>query len=69
MQIETDTCAGCGGCVNLCPQMAIYFVDNRAMIDQYRCTECRTCVLVCGVGAPRVSCRFPQLMLFMDETV
>ena len=67
MQIDTETCVGCGGCVNLCPGMAIYFVDNKACIDQNMCTECRTCVFVCGVGAPGVSCRFPLLLCFTDE--
>ncbi|MBN2107469.1 MAG: 4Fe-4S binding protein [Deltaproteobacteria bacterium] len=66
MQIDIDKCVGCGGCVNLCPQTAIYFSDNKAVIDQFMCTECRTCVFVCGMGAPGVSCRFPHLILFAE---
>ncbi len=50
MQIDIEKCVGCGGCVNLCPQAAIYFMDNKAVIDQFVCTECRTCVFVCGMG-------------------
>ncbi len=64
MQIDVDKCVGCGGCVNLCPQAAIYFSDNKAVIDQFNCTECRTCVFVCGMGAPGVSCRFPLMIMF-----
>ncbi len=67
MQIDKEKCVGCGGCVNLCPQSAIYFVDNRAVIDQFACTECRTCVLACGMGAPGVSCRFPLMVVFFEN--
>ncbi|MCP4716057.1 MAG: 4Fe-4S dicluster domain-containing protein [Deltaproteobacteria bacterium] len=52
MQIDSDKCSGCGGCVNLCPNMAIYFVNNQALIDRESCSECRTCFFVCGRGAP-----------------
>ena len=67
MQIDVDKCVGCGGCVNLCPQAAIYFLDNKAVIDQFACTECRTCVFVCGMAAPAVSCRFPQFIVFTER--
>jgi len=66
MQIDVDRCVGCGGCVNLCPCAAIYLVDNKAVIDQFACTECRTCVFVCGMAAPGVSCRFPQFIVFAE---
>jgi len=66
MQIDKEKCVGCGGCVNLCPQAAIYFMDNRAVIDPFACTECRTCVFSCGMGAPDVSCRFPVMVVFAD---
>lgn len=67
MQVDVDKCVGCGGCVNLCPQTAIYFIDNKACIDRCCCTECRTCVMACGVGAPNVSCRFPQAIVFTED--
>lgn len=67
MQIDVDKCVGCGGCVNLCPQLAIYFIDNKAFIDQFKCTECRNCVYACGVTAPNVSCRFPQVVFFTKK--
>jgi len=67
MQIDYEKCTGCGGCVNICPQIAIYFINNKAFIDQYLCTECRTCVTACGVGAPGVSCRFPQFIIFSGK--
>lgn len=66
MQITKEKCMGCGGCVNICPQQAIYFFDNKAVIDQFQCTECRNCVFTCGMGAPGVSCRFPQMLVFTE---
>ena len=67
MQINKEKCVGCGGCVNICPRAAIYFFDNKAVIDQFQCTECRTCVMICGMGAPGVSCRFPHMLVFTEN--
>ena len=64
MQIDTEKCSGCGGCVNLCPQDAIYFADNRAAIDQRACTDCGLCMFICGVSAPAVECLHPQVVAF-----
>jgi Fe-S-cluster-containing hydrogenase component 2 len=38
--------------VNLCPVDAIGFVDDKAIIDENVCTDCGTCLQVCGVEAP-----------------
>jgi Fe-S-cluster-containing hydrogenase component 2 len=53
MKIEREKCSGCGGCINLCPVSAIYFRDDRAVIDVSVCTECGTCIPICGCGAPQ----------------
>jgi ferredoxin len=53
MKIEKEKCSGCGGCVNLCPATAIYFRDDRAVIDMEICTVCGTCIPICGRGAPQ----------------
>ena len=53
MKINTTKCSGCGGCVNLCPVTAIYFSEDRAVIDEEICTECGTCIPICGRGAPQ----------------
>jgi len=53
MKINTTKCSGCGGCVNLCPVTAIYFSEDRAVIDEEICTECGTCISICGRGAPQ----------------
>ena len=53
MKIKNEKCSGCGGCVNLCPVTAIYFIEDRAVIDPEICTECGTCIPICGRGAPQ----------------
>ena len=53
IQIDRETCVGCGGCVDLCPRTAICFIEDRAFIDVELCLECKTCVNVCPVQAPR----------------
>lgn len=54
---------GCGACVNLCPRLAIRFIDSRSYIDQQSCIECGTCRDACGVDAIYADCRFPDLVL------
>lgn len=51
LQVDLDTCAGCGVCVEACPQGAIQLLDYRAVIDQARCTGCQACVEACPNGA------------------
>ncbi len=64
MKVNRDECVGCGACVNLCPRLAIRFIDDRSFIDQLSCIECGTCRAACGVDAIYVDCRFPDVILF-----
>ncbi len=50
--ISTDVCTGCGGCIDLCPAIAISMVDDKAVVDNEPCTDCKICVKVCPVNAP-----------------
>jgi len=52
IQIDTEKCARCGGCVDLCPTTAIAFEDDVVVIDPEICLECETCVKVCPMRAP-----------------
>lgn len=42
-----NACLGCGKCVRECPEAAIAVVNNLAVIDYEKCTNCGHCVEVC----------------------
>ena len=52
IKIDLDKCVGCGGCIDLCPVIAISMVKDLAMIDNTLCVECKICVRVCPIKAP-----------------
>jgi Fe-S-cluster-containing hydrogenase component 2 len=52
VKINSDKCVGCGGCIDLCPSIAISMVDDLVIIDDQLCTECGICVKVCPMNAP-----------------
>jgi ferredoxin len=43
------TCAGCTGCVAVCPEAAISVSSGGIEIAQDRCVRCGYCVVVCPV--------------------
>jgi len=52
IKIDTEKCTGCGGCIDLCPQIAIAMIDDLVTTDEEKCNECKTCVKVCPMKAP-----------------
>jgi len=50
--INTEKCVACGGCIDLCPAIAISMVDDVVIIDSEICTGCKICVKVCPMRAP-----------------
>ena len=52
IQIDSEKCVRCGGCVDLCPTTAIYFDNDVVIIDPDICLECETCIKVCPLRAP-----------------
>ncbi len=48
--IDSDTCIGCGACVDVCPAGALSLVDGLAVADD-RCTACGACLPECPVEA------------------
>jgi heterodisulfide reductase subunit A len=53
--IHEEHCTGCGACVEVCPEGAIYLVEANANVDQSLCRECEACVAACPTGAITVA--------------
>ncbi len=49
--INQELCNGCGKCLKVCPQNAIYFKDSMPFIDENKCVSCLACVKLCPTGA------------------
>lgn len=51
IQINQESCDGCGVCVEACSVGAIQLVDPQVMIDDALCTQCEACIDACPNGA------------------
>jgi ferredoxin/flavodoxin len=47
----SDTCTGCGMCVEACPLGSIRLSENHKPVWENRCTQCGACMGVCPQGA------------------
>ncbi len=53
---DGEKCAGCGRCVEVCPQGVFEMRDKRARVtDKDRCMECGACARNCDFGAIAVN--------------
>ena len=52
VSVDVKQCTGCGGCIDLCPVIAISMINDIVTINNDICTECGICVKVCPVRAP-----------------
>jgi len=52
IKIDTEKCTGCGGCIDLCPEIAISMINDVVTVNDEICTECGTCIKVCPMKAP-----------------
>jgi len=52
VKINSDLCVACGGCIDLCPAIAISMVDDMVVVNNDTCTECKICIKVCPMRAP-----------------
>ena len=47
MQVDKDSCVGCGLCAKKCPMEAAVLVDKQAQICQHNCIVCGVCANTC----------------------
>ncbi|ABK16521.1 FAD-dependent oxidoreductase [Syntrophobacter fumaroxidans] len=65
--IDPDICAGCQGCIKLCPYSAIEFDERRgvSVVNEALCKGCGSCAGFCPSGAARVR-HFSAKQLFAE---
>ena len=51
IEINMQRCNGCGECVEVCPNGAIYLVEGKATVEQTLCSDCASCVAICPTKA------------------
>ncbi|HOJ64280.1 MAG TPA: LdpA C-terminal domain-containing domain [Spirochaetota bacterium] len=49
--IDSNICKMCKRCINVCPQSAIFEIDNCIKIIDYKCIGCGKCQQVCSINA------------------
>lgn len=56
LKYDSDKCAGCGRCVEVCPRGVFVMSGKRAVItDKDLCMECGACAKNCDFGALSVN--------------
>jgi len=49
--VDAQVCTACGACEDICPDGAIFIVDETAVINQSLCTGCGLCMEECPTEA------------------
>jgi ferredoxin len=52
--IDKESCTGCGSCIDICPNQAIYMEGEKAQIDAEFCEECGFCTSECPVDSIKI---------------
>lgn len=51
---DKNKCLRCGGCVGVCPKLALDLTEHGIVCDAKRCINCAACVQFCPVEAMRL---------------
>ncbi len=55
LELDTNTCIGCGRCLEVCPHQVFVLEAKKArIVDRDLCMECGACARNCPVAAVRV---------------
>lgn len=56
LSIRSDSCSGCGACIEVCPHAVLELRDGRAVVrDRGLCMECGACARNCPTAAIAVT--------------
>ncbi len=48
---DKEKCLRCGGCVAVCPKLALNLTEHGIACDPEKCIDCEICVKFCPVEA------------------
>ncbi|MEM7819647.1 MAG: 4Fe-4S binding protein [Candidatus Aenigmatarchaeota archaeon] len=49
--VDKNKCISCGGCVSVCPVLALDMNNKFPFCDYKKCTNCNICIRFCPTGA------------------
>lgn len=49
--VDKEKCLRCGGCVAVCPKLALDLTEHGIACDPEKCIDCEICVKFCPVEA------------------
>lgn len=67
-RIDTQTCTGCGICIDSCPFAALFLDNGSPSIKEGRCMGCGLCAVTCPVGSIKLFSRKPEGVFDVPET-
>ena len=51
VKADKDKCLRCGGCVGVCPTLALDLTEHGLSCDAKKCIDCGKCIQFCPVQA------------------